>query len=162
MGMAELAETLFEETRERVEKAGVTLLDVEVIPRGRTLFRFVIDAEGGATIDDCVRVDRILTGYFQESDRVFGNYTVEVTSPGLERKLRRREEYDHFRGRRVQVIAPLGEGTQQEIRGVLEGTEGNEVLLLCDDETMRIPFDLIAKAKLLYDEGKNTTSGRGR
>ena len=160
MGAAELGEDLFHDARDRVEEEGVSLLDVEVVPGPRTVVRFVIDADGGVTIDDCVRVTPKVSAFLEEWNRISGRYTVEVTSPGLERKLRRRGEYDHFRGREVRLHADLeGEGAR-EYRGVLEGMEGDFVLLETAEETLRFPIDRIRKARLYFRGPKRSDSER--
>jgi ribosome maturation factor RimP len=148
----ELEEDLLEGTRPGVEGAGVTLLDVEAHPGRGLLVRFIIDAEGGITVEDCVRVDRIVSGLLEESGKMPDRYTVEVTSPGLDRRLRRREEYDHFRGRLIRIHADGGGETDREYRGILEGTDGREVLLRVEKDTIRIALEDVTKARLLFEE----------
>ncbi len=160
MSASQLGEDLYRLAREGVEEEGVTLLDVEVAPGRRTVIRFVIDADGGVTIDDCVRVTQKVSGLLEEWNGISGSYTVEVTSPGLERTFRRREEYDHFRGREVRVHAEL-EGTgPREYRGILEGTEGDFVLLETPEEKLRIPIESVRKARLLFQGPRKSNSER--
>jgi ribosome maturation factor RimP len=156
-----LADELLEHARETVEKEGVALLDVEVAPRPRTLLRFVIDGEGGATIRDCVRVDRALAGFLATWERAPESYVIEVTSPGLDRRLRRDEEYDHFRGRLVRLHAEIEDEGAREWVGVLGGRDGGDVILCVEDEIVRIPKERIRSARLLFkkEQGK---SGSGR
>ncbi len=162
MGLQRLEDELFPVARAAVDVTGLTLVDIEAIPQRGVLFRFVIDAEAGITIKDCVRVDRIVSEVLAESSLVNGDYGVEVTSPGLDRRLRRKEEYDHFRGRQIQVIERLDEGSR-EYRGILGGLDGDHVLIEVDGKEMRIQQDRIAKACLLADGvGKKQPSGRGR
>ena len=98
MGLRKIEEDLLVEARPNVERAGIVLLDVEARPGNDLQLRFIIDAEGGVSVDDCARVDRMVAAWLEEGGRVPERYSLEVSSPGLDRRLRRREEYDHFRG----------------------------------------------------------------
>lgn len=162
MAVREFEEKLFQGTRDEVARAGVVLLDIEAVPGPVTRLRFFIDAEGGVTIEDCVRVDRLLTQFLmqEDGDLIDGDFGVEVSSPGLDRVLRRREEYAHFAGREVQVFAGNPDEGTREYRGILEGILGEEVLLRTADESLRIPIDQVTKARLMFDLG-GATSGRG-
>src|SRR5579859_7648851 len=71
-------------------------------PSGRTL-RLAIDRPDGVSLDDCTRVSEIVSPILDQVDLVPGSYTLEVSSPGAERPLRDRSEYDRFLGRRVSV-----------------------------------------------------------
>lgn len=162
MGPREIADELMESCRGVVEREGLVLIDVEMALGRRTVFRFVIDGDGGATIGDCARVDRALGDHLEEWENAPALYVLEVTSPGLDRKLRRREEYDHFRGRAVKIHADVdGEGVR-ELVGILGGLEGDEVLLDRDGEKQRIPVERIAKARLWFEGPGGAGSGRKR
>ena len=145
-----LADALYEELKSVVEGEGVVLVDVEMVPGPSVLFRFVIDGDGGVAIEDCVRVDRAVPDFLEEWDRKPERYGVEVTSPGLDRKIRRIEEYDHFRTRSVRIHAEGDESEVREYRGLLGGMEGEDVLLEQEGETLRIPVERIRKARLLF------------
>ena len=160
MAIDALEEDLFRLAREPVEGEGLILLDVEAIPGGPMRVRFVIDGDGGATIDDCVRVSRLLSDRLDDWDRIPGRYNLEVTSPGLDRRIRRIEEYDYFRGRKIRLFADReGEGVR-EYRGTLEGLDGEVVQLRTEEGILRIPADRIGKARLLFEGKKSGGSGR--
>lgn len=162
MGAREIADDLYDISRGPIEATGVVLIDVEMVPGRRVLFRFVIDADGGATIDDCVKVTRVVRDFLDEWERAPENYRLEVTSPGLDRRLRRLEEYEHFRGRPVRLHADVdGEGVR-EFSGVLGGLDGEDVVLEADGETVRIPAERIGKARLLFEGPGDAASGRKR
>jgi len=154
------AEELFDRASGAAEAAGVFLLDVEVHPGPRTILRFVIDADGGVKIDDCVRVDRAIRDLLDTWEGAPRSYVVEVTSPGLDRKLRRRLEYDHFRGRAIRVHAELEGLGAREYRGVLEGLDREDVLLKIEGEVVRIPVERIRSARLCFDAPGGAGSGR--
>ncbi len=160
MDSRQLADALYEKARSVVEGEGVTLVDVEMAPGPSVLFRFVIDGDGGVTIKDCVRVDRAVTDLLEEWDRKPDRYGVEVTSPGLQRKIRRIEEYDHFRTRPIRIHAEGDESEIREYRGLLGGLDGEDVLLEQEGETLRIPVERIRKARLLYKPAGEADSRR--
>ncbi|MFH1681258.1 MAG: hypothetical protein ABIH26_11535 [Candidatus Eisenbacteria bacterium] len=162
MAAANLADELLGIARETVEGEGVTLLDVEVVHGSRTVLRFVIDGEGGTRIRDCVRVDRALGRLMETWEHAPPNYAIEVTSPGLDRRLRRSEEYDHFRGRLVRVQAEIDDRGTRERVGVLEGRDGEDVILRTEEETVRIPMDRIRSARLLFKAPGGEGRGRKR
>lgn len=162
MAVRDFEERVFQGTRDAVARAGVVLLDIEAVPGSVTRLRFFIDAEGGVKIEDCVRVDRLLTLFLTQEDEelIPGDFSVEVSSPGLDRVLRRREEYTHFAGREIQLFTGNPEDGVREYRGILDGLEEEEVLLRTPDESLRIPIEEVTKARLTFDLG-GATSGRG-
>ncbi|MBN1826717.1 MAG: ribosome maturation factor RimP [Candidatus Eisenbacteria bacterium] len=160
MALESLEEDLFRLAFESVEGEGLVLLDVEAIPGGPMRIRFVIDGDGGVTIDDCARVSRLLSDLLDEWERLPGRYRLEVSSPGLDRKIRRRAEYDHFRSRGIRIFADLDGAGIREHRGTLEGLDGEDVLLRMEEGILRIPADRIGKAQLVFDGGKSGGSGR--
>jgi ribosome maturation factor RimP len=162
MAAADLSEELFNRAKPVVEGEGVLLLDVEAKPGSRTILRFVIDGDGGVTIDDCVRVNRAVGGFLETWERAPRSFVVEVTSPGLDRKIRRRLEYDHFRGRLVRLHAEMEEIGAREFRGILEGLDREDVLLRVEGEIVRIPVERIRSARLSFEAPGASGSGRKR
>jgi ribosome maturation factor RimP len=87
-----------------IEGLGYELWDLEYAPgRGDGLVRVYIDATAGVTLDDCERVSRAVSGVLDESDPVPGHYTLEVSSPGLERTLRTAGQFARYVGENVYV-----------------------------------------------------------
>jgi len=162
LGVKELANVVYDLCRPAVAEEGLVLIDVEVAPGARTILRFVIDGDGGATIDDCVRIDRVVGGLLREWEGAPPRYAVEVTSPGLERRIRRTEEYEHFRGRRAVIHAEDAGGENRRYVGLLGGLEGDDLLLESEGETVRIPVERIHKARLWFEAPGGERSGRKR
>lgn len=160
MNLEELEESVLQMVRETIEGAGMVLLDVEAVPGNPMVLRHVIDADGGATISDCAKISRALLDLLEEWEGITGKYSLEVTTPGLDRKIRRVEEYDYFRGRTVKVFADMEETGTREYSGVLDGMDGDDVLLKMEKETIRIPVDRIVKARLFFREAGKGKSGR--
>lgn len=138
--------------REVAGGLGLTLVDVELIPQGRRrLLRVTLDRPGGIQLDECARASEELSHLLDAADPIQGPYVLEVTSPGLDRVLRKDEEYRLFAGRRVVVrtFAPL-EG-RREWEGTLRGLENGEVSLEVDGREVRIPREQVAKAHLVLE-----------
>jgi ribosome maturation factor RimP len=148
-----------------VESSGMELVHAEIRREGgRLVLRLYIDKEGGVTLDDCARVSRLVSAQMDAEDPIPDRYTLEVSSPGLDRPLNRDRDFARFAGHQVRVstAAPL-EG-QRNFAGRLQGlAEGIVRLVLEGGREVAIPRDLITKARLADDDVFGTTTGaRGR
>jgi ribosome maturation factor RimP len=91
-------------------------------PGGRTL-RLSIDKPAGVSIEDCERVSKVAGPILDQSELVSGNYVLEVSSPGAERALKERWEYERFAGKKVNVRYRYGEGSEGVVEGVLAAVD---------------------------------------
>jgi ribosome maturation factor RimP len=106
-------------------------------------------AEDSVGVDECARVSRDLSATLDVEDFVPMAYTLEVSSPGLDRPLRRREDYERFTGRRAKIVMRERVDGQGFFRGLVGGVDGNLVLVDTDDgKRHRVPFDTITRANL--------------
>ena len=106
-------------------------------------------AEESVSIEDCARVSRDLSAVLDVEDVVPTAYTLEVSSPGLDRPLRRPEDYRRFAGRRAKVVMRERVDGQGFFKGRLGGVDGAEVVIEADDgRTHRVPLNLITRANL--------------
>ncbi len=106
-------------------------------------------AEESVSVEDCARVSRDLSAVLDVEDVVPTAYTLEVSSPGLDRPLRRPDDYRRFAGRRAKVVMRERVDGQGFFKGRLGGVDGAEVVIEADDgRTHRVPLDLIARANL--------------
>jgi ribosome maturation factor RimP len=147
-----LAERLYDLCGPVVEGLGLALVDVEWVPaRRRTLAVYVARTdEGRVGFSDCERVAEALEPVLDSVSELTG-YTLEVSSPGLDRVLRRKQEYDIFKGRRAKVVLREAMRERHEHTGVLSGTAGPEVLLASDSgDMLSIPIENIKKCKLEF------------
>lgn len=128
---------------------GMELVDIEFRREGHGwVLRLFIDKEGGVAIDDCAAVSREVGAYLEVEDLIAHAYHLEISSPGLERPLKKRADFERFAGRlaRIKVREPLGE--QRVLIGTLRGLDDNAVLLEVEAATVRIDLENIAKARL--------------
>src|SRR5436309_2836089 len=106
-------------------------------------------AEESVSVEDCARVSRDLSAVLDVEDVVPTAYTLEVSSPGLDRPLRRPDDYRRFAGRRAKVVMRERVDGQGFFKGRLGGVDGAEVVIDADDgRTHRGPLNLIARANL--------------
>ena len=132
---------------------GLELVHAEVAgPENKPIVRVFIDKPQGVTHDDCSEVSLHLGTILDVEDFIHASYTLEVSSPGLERGLYKRADYERFAGSDVKLKTRLPINGQRNFRGRLVGVDGDEVLL--DDRTngkVRIPLEIIKQANLEVD-----------
>jgi len=113
-----------------LEAAGMSLVEIQWNRRGRrwvlTLF---IDKEGGVSLDDCAQISRQVGEYIEVENLINQAYTLEVSSPGLDRPLRTLADYERFHEHLVRIITTLPIQSRSTIVGRLKGVEGQTVLV---------------------------------
>jgi ribosome maturation factor RimP len=155
------AETVVEKVRAIAERVatgyGLEIFDVQFRREAPGMvLRVQIDrpgkastAEDSVSVHDCANVSRDLSAIFDVEEVVPTAYTLEVSSPGLDRPLRRPDDYRRFTGRLAKVVMREKVDGQGFFRGRLAGVEGQHVLIDGDDgRTHRVPLDVITRANL--------------
>lgn len=156
-------EPIAEQARRLLEpillRDGYELVEVEwVRGGGRWTLRLFVDKAGGFGIEDCQQVSRMVEPVLEVGDFIEPAYDLEVSSPGLERPLRKPSDFDRFAGQRARVksfgpiagTAPNSPG-RKHWTGVLKGFKDAAVEIDVDGQLHRVPHDQIAKASLEYD-----------
>ena len=111
-----------------VEAAGCSLWDVEYVREaGEWFLRIYIDKEGGVSIEDCEAVSRPLSDALDEADPIEGSYTLEVSSAGADRVLKKPEHFAQFTGSEVDVKLYRAREGRKELTGVLKGYDNGNV-----------------------------------
>jgi ribosome maturation factor RimP len=109
-------------------------------------------ADDSVSIDDCARVSRDLSAVLDVEDLVATAYTLEVSSPGLDRPLRQADDYRRFSGRRAKVVMRQPVDGQTFFKGTVAGVEGGDFLYILidgdDGRRHRVPFAVITRANL--------------
>ncbi len=148
--MRQMREDLTALIRMTVEPMGYELLGVEYLqPGGSTLLRIYIDGENGITPDDCAAVSHQVSGVLDVEDPIPGQYTLEVSSPGLDRPLFTSAHYQRFTGRRAKVRLREKLGGRRRFEGVLQGIQEGYLLLQGEEALFRLPLDQIESARLV-------------
>lgn len=139
---------------------GYELVEVEIVGSGPGMIvRLYIDKPGGVTLDDCASVSEAVDPMLDVEDPIESAYTLEVSSPGLDRPLRKPEDFNRFAGSKVKVktYGPLpGAGNRKVFVGTLRGLADDAVQVEIDGTSFAIPRTDVAKAHLVYefDDGK--------
>jgi len=145
---------LFQSLKPVVEPLGVDLIDVEIKTHGeRPTVRVVIDSDDGVDSGVCTRVSRNISPVLDVEDPGFsGSYDLQVSSPGLERKLRRPGEFERFQGEEIEITCYEPYQDRKQWVGVLVDVRSDAVVLEIDDGSdVSIPDDKIASARLHFD-----------
>lgn len=153
MGAVSVEERVREVAGRAAAEYGVELVHAEVGASGRTaVVRIFIDKPGGVTHADCSQVSHHVGTVLDVEDFIPSAYTLEVSSPGLERGLYKREDFEEFAGSLAKMRAREAVNGQRNFRGRIVSVEGDDVVF--DDNTngrVRVPLRVIAKANLEID-----------
>ena len=132
-----------------VEEAGCELWDVEYVREAGSWFlRIYIDKEGGVDILDCEKVSRALSDLLDEADPIEGSYTLEVSSAGAERPLKRPGDFQRFMGSPVAVKLYKAQGGRKEFAGILAGYDNGDVTITVGDASMTFAKADVALCRL--------------
>ena len=145
----EIVQKTWEELAPELAEQGYELVEAEFEPRaGRPILRLYIDREGGVTLDDCTAVSQLLGPVLDMKDFVGGQYTLEVSSPGIDRPVRKPEDFIRFTGERVKVKTYQPVQGRKRFRGVLAGFRDGLVKLDCEGAQYEIHVENVKKANL--------------
>lgn len=141
-----------------LDDLGFELVDLQLQPDGKTLaLRIFIDKPAGITLDDCVEVSREVSAILEVEDPIRSAYRLEVSSPGLDRPLKKPADFERFVGQKAKLkskklLDPDQRGiTRKTFVGILLGFEDDKVRLELSDKqggVIAIPLDEIEKANL--------------
>ena len=139
-------EALLEPT---IEALGFELWGLEYLSQGRhTLLRLYIDGENGVTVDNCAEVSRHVSGVLDVEDPITGEYTLEVSSPGVDRLLFRLHHYPAYVGEWIELRLRIPFEGRRKFKGTLKGIEGEDVVVQVDDHEFLLPHSAIEKAQV--------------
>lgn len=116
--------------------------------------------DGGMTVEDCADVSRTVSALLDVADPIASAYYLEVSSPGIDRPLLRREDYERFAGFEAKVELNEPRDGRRRFRGRLLGLEGDDVRLDLGAEKVTLPLAAIARAKLVLTDALITATQR--
>jgi ribosome maturation factor RimP len=132
-----------------LERASVELVDIRLLTqKGRRVLRLYIDKAGGVNLHDCATISREVAVQLDVNDIIPGRYTLEVSSPGLDRPLRKASDYQRNTGRILKVTARGSDGVQHQLKGELISCEADGIVLNVKGEKVSISFRDIQSAKI--------------
>jgi ribosome maturation factor RimP len=137
---------IYRRVKEIVENGRMRLYDIAFNDVSRTLKVFIDKAEGGVTIKDCETMSSLISHGLDDLDAVNFNYTLEVSSPGIERPLLRPEHYEWARGKFVEIVTK-----NARIRGFIRDTTPQGVVVAAGGGETAVPYDTVTKARVVQE-----------
>ena len=133
-----------------VEALGYECWGVEFISQGRhSLLRVYIDHANGIQVDDCEKVSRQVSGVLDVEDPISSEYTLEVSSPGIDRPLFTLEQFAKHAGEQVKIKLRSPFEGRRNFQGLLKGVEEQDVIVQADEHEYLLPVDSIEKANII-------------
>lgn len=138
-----------------LDDLGYELIDVQYLPfRGRWVLRLYIDKAGGVTIDDCARVSGEIGDLIDIKDVIPNEYLLEVSSPGLDRPLKKEKHFHEAVGKKVKVITSRFIQGRRTFVGHLNEFKEGVLLLECENGPFSLSFEDIEHAHVIYEFDK--------
>lgn len=153
--MASKQELLEQMVSPVVAALGCELWGLEYLTQGRyTTVRIFIDGSNGVSLDDCERVSRQVSAVFDVEDPIDGEYTLEVSSPGMDRPLYSEAQYARYVGETINVRLRIARDGRRRFKGVITKVENGDVYLQVDNKEVQLSIDTIDKANVepRYDD----------
>lgn len=136
-----------------VEGLGYTLWGVELrSSQKHAHVKIFIDHEDGITVDDCSQVSHQISGVLDVEDPISVAYTLEVSSPGVERPLMKLEHYEQYIGETIKVRLSWAIQDRKNYLGILKNVSDEEIVMEVDDQKVEFPLNAVKRANLIYSE----------
>lgn len=144
-----------------IEGMGFDLVRLRLMAGKRATLQIMAERpDGTMEVEDCADLSRQISAVMEVEDPIANEYTLEVSSPGIDRPLTRLKDFDRWEGHEAKLeTAEMIDG-QKRFRGILAGTEGTEVLIEIEQGTIGLEFDWLADAKLVLTDDLITESLR--
>lgn len=135
-----------------IQEHGLELVDVEYVKEGAHWYlRLYIDKEEGVDLDDCTNISHAVSALLDRNDPIPQAYMLEVSSPGLQRPLKKDEDFVRFQGKLIHIRTQEPYQGYQEFTGYLVGLVNDEIVLEYEEEKIEVPRNIVEKANLTLD-----------
>ena len=152
MGKAPVTQSVTELIEPGLLAKGLELIDVEFKKEGKSwVLRIYIDREGGVTLEDCQKVSRLAGDLIEVEDVIEPVYTLEVSSPGLNRVLKKEKDFLKYSGKKINVQCHAPMDGRKKFTGILIDFIDQSIHLEVDGQQHTIPLSLVAKANLVIE-----------
>jgi ribosome maturation factor RimP len=133
-----------------VNALDLDLWGIELLPQGHDkVVRIYIDSEDGVKLEECEAVSRQLSALFDVEEPISGNYTLEVSSPGMDRPLYNEAQFKLYVGSEVKLKLRVRFDGRRNLRGIITAVEDGEISMRVDDHEYTLPLESIEKAKIV-------------
>lgn len=143
-----MKQKLYQLAAKVAEDQGVELFDIELLGKGKVLLRVYIDKDGGVTLNECERFSKSLGILLDVENPIPGSYTLEVSSPGINRPLRNLKDYEKHIGKRARVITREKIENQNFFIGRISDVRDGILRLRINEHYVLIPVANISRASL--------------
>ncbi|WP_461260800.1 ribosome maturation factor RimP [Acidithiobacillus sp.] len=148
--MTRVEERLYNAIAQQVAALDCELVDARMTRVGRAVaLQVFVDRQGGVNIDDCAAVSRHLSAWLDVENPIPGHYRLEVSSPGVDRPLKKAADFQRFVGEQAHIELRAAVDGRKHLRGALLAMDGNMVVIREPDGERRVALADIAKAKLI-------------
>jgi ribosome maturation factor RimP len=146
----ELKEVLKEKILPLIKEENLELVELEFVENyPRSILRIFVDKIGGVDIEECAHLSRKLSDYLDTEDLIEQSYTLEISSPGLERPLLSLDDFRRKTGENVKVYLKATSGEKTELTGEIVSVREGAVMLKIENEVVTIPREKIEKGKII-------------
>ncbi|MAY86228.1 MAG: ribosome maturation factor RimP [Pseudooceanicola sp.] len=136
-----------------IEDLGFELVRVRLMSGKSTTLQIMADRpNGGIEVDDCAEISNAVGAVLDVEDPILDEYTLEVSSPGIDRPLTRLKDFEAFEGYEAKLETTELIDGRRRFKGMLAGIEGDEVLINVEEGTIGLQFDWLSDAKLVLTE----------
>jgi ribosome maturation factor RimP len=147
-----IVRSVWAELEPHLAQAGYELIEVQIGHVGQdVLLRLFIDKEGGVTLDDCTKATRLVNPVLDLADLIKEHYMLEVSSPGIERPLRKEEHFRRFMGEQAKIKTHTPVEGKKRFAGTLKGVDDGMVVIECEGAAYSLHLENIDKAHLTPD-----------
>ena len=132
-----------------IEGLGFELWGIEYIAQGRhSVLCIYIESDNGINVDDCASVSHQVGSLLDVEDTITGEYTLEVSSPGMDRLLFRLDQYPAYVGEEIELRLRRAFEGRRKFKGILKGVEGEDIVVEVDNHEYLLPHDAVEKARI--------------
>jgi len=136
-----------------LEDMGYELVRVRLMSGKATTLQIMADKpNGGIEVDDCTEISNAVSATLDVEDPILDAYTLEVSSPGIDRPLTRLKDFETYEGYEAKLETGELQGGRRRFKGELAGVEGDEVLINVEEGTIGLHFDWLSDAKLVLTD----------
>jgi ribosome maturation factor RimP len=148
--LPEIKEELKQKLLPLIEGENLELVELDLVGKPpHYILRIYVDKVGGVNVEECANLSRILSDYLDAEDLIQERYTMEVSSPGLERPLLSLDDFRRKIGEQVKLHLKLPPEGKKEIEGEIVEVRENEVVIALEDKVETIPWDRIDKGRII-------------
>ena len=150
--MASIEERVESLLQDKIAELGYELYDVEYAKEGKNYFlRIFIDNEKGIDLNDCEKVNDGIMDLLDEADYIKEQYFLEVSSPGIERVIRKDKHFDYAMGEKIEVNLFKPQESKKCLEGILTGYDEISIIMMYENDEISIPRKNISLIKTKYD-----------